>query len=70
MLRHGFQDLELNRIYAGVFSGYVALEQVLRKTGMKHEGTLRQHYVKCGDFLDDECYGTLGSEWRVLAKSG
>jgi ribosomal-protein-alanine N-acetyltransferase len=66
MLRHGFQDLKLNRIYAGVFSGNAASEQVLRKIGMKHEGTARQHFRKWGQFLDDECYGIVASDWRAL----
>lgn len=65
MLRHGFEDLKLNRIYAGVFSGNRASEQVLRKIGMKHEGTLRQHYRKWDKYLDDEHYAILSSEWRA-----
>ena len=63
MLRHGFEDLKLNRIYAGVFEGNPASEQVLRKIGMKHEGTARQHFLKWGKYLDDECYGILASDW-------
>jgi RimJ/RimL family protein N-acetyltransferase len=68
MLRHGFEDLKLNRIYAGVFGGNPASEQVLRKIGMKHEGTARQHFQKWGQFLDDECYGILASDWHAADK--
>jgi RimJ/RimL family protein N-acetyltransferase len=68
ILRHGFEDLKLNRIYAGVFGGNPASEQVLRKIGMKHEGTSRQHFQKWGQFLDDECYGILASDWRAENK--
>jgi ribosomal-protein-alanine N-acetyltransferase len=68
MLRHGFEDLKLNRIYAGVFSGNPASEQVLRKIGMKHEGTARQHFQKWGQFLDDVCYGILASDWHAANK--
>jgi ribosomal-protein-alanine N-acetyltransferase len=68
MLRHGFEDLKLNRIYAGVFEGNPASEQVLRKIGMKHEGTARQHFQKWGKFLDDECYGILASDWLARKK--
>jgi [ribosomal protein S5]-alanine N-acetyltransferase len=66
MVRHGFEDLKLNRIYAGVFGGNPASEQVLRKIGMKHEGTSRQHFLKWGKFLDDECYGMLAADWFKL----
>ncbi len=65
MLRHGFEDLGLNRIFAGVFGGNHTSANVLRKIGMKHEGTLRQHYLKWGEFLDDECYGILAVEWKA-----
>lgn len=65
MLRYGFEDLKLNRIFAGVFGGNSASENVLRKLGMKHEGTARQHFLKWGQYLDDEQYGILASEWRT-----
>ncbi len=69
MLRHGFEDLKLNRIFAGVFGGNETSAKVLRKIGMKHEGTLRQHYCKWGKFLDDEEYAILASEWRAAGRS-
>jgi ribosomal-protein-alanine N-acetyltransferase len=65
MLRYGFQDLRLNRIYAGVYGGNKASEKVLRKIGMRHEGTLRQHFFKWEKFLDNECYGILAGDWRA-----
>ena len=65
MVRHGFEDIKLNRIFAGVFTGNPASEQVLKKIGFKHEGTLRQHFLKNGQYLDDECYGMLASEWKA-----
>jgi ribosomal-protein-alanine N-acetyltransferase len=65
MLRHGFEDLKLNRIFAGVFTGNPASEQVLRKIGFSHEGTMRQHFLKNGQFLDDECYGIVVGDWKA-----
>jgi RimJ/RimL family protein N-acetyltransferase len=67
MLRHGFEDLKLNRIFAGVFGGNKPSSNVLLKIGMKHEGTARQHFLKWGQFLDDECYGILASDWKHLS---
>lgn len=64
MVRHGFEDIRLNRIFAGVFTGNPASEQVLKKIGFQHEGTLRQHFLKNGRYLDDECYGILASDWH------
>jgi [ribosomal protein S5]-alanine N-acetyltransferase len=65
IVRYGFQELELNRIYAHHFSGNDASGRVLRKLGMKYEGQLRQHIVKSGRLIDLECYGLLASEWRT-----
>jgi len=30
---------------------------------MKHEGTLRRHILKWGEYLDVELYGLLASEY-------
>ncbi len=68
MVRHGFEELKLNRIFAGVFTGNPASEQVLKKIGFKHEGTLRQHFSKNGRYLDDECYGILATDWKAQRK--
>jgi RimJ/RimL family protein N-acetyltransferase len=65
MLRYGFENLKLNRIFAGVFSGNTASERILMKIGMRHEGTARQHYLKWGRYLNDEKYGILASEWKA-----
>jgi RimJ/RimL family protein N-acetyltransferase len=65
VVRYGFQDLKLNRIFAGVYGGNEASMRILTKLGFKHEGTLRQHYLKWGRFLDSECYGLLRSEWSA-----
>ena len=70
MLRHGFEDLKLNRIFAGVFGGNVASSNVLRKIGMQHEGTARQHFLKWGQFLDNECYGIIASDWKSATRFG
>lgn len=65
MVRHGFEDLKLNRIVAGVFGGNQASVRVLEKAGFKHEGTLRQHFIKVDKFVDDELFAILASEWKA-----
>ncbi len=65
MLRHGFEDLKLNRITAAVFEGNPASEKVLQKNGFVLEGVLRQHYKKWGKYLDDRTYGLLASDWKA-----
>jgi len=59
VLRHAFEEIGLNRIYAEVFSRNPASARVLQKLGMRHEGTHRAHIVKWGEAVDVEMYGIL-----------
>lgn len=59
----GFNGCALQRIYAHHMSRNPASGRVMQKLGMKHEGTLRQHYVKWGVLEDVEIYGILREEW-------
>jgi [ribosomal protein S5]-alanine N-acetyltransferase len=64
MLAYGFRDLGLHRILAHHFPRNPASGRVLRKVGMTHEGTLREHVLGRDRFEDLECYGILEREWR------
>ncbi|HST24705.1 MAG TPA: GNAT family N-acetyltransferase [Gaiellaceae bacterium] len=63
VLDHGFGALGLNRIFALCFAENVGSRRVLERLGMRHEGTLRGHTLKWGDFRDDEAFGILASDW-------
>lgn len=63
VVRHGFEQFKLNRIYASHYGRNLASGKVLRKIGMKHEGCLRRHFLKWGEYLDSEMYGILREEW-------
>ena len=63
ILSYAFDDLGLHRVSAHYMTGNEASGAVMRKVGMKHEGTLRQHTCKWGAFHDVECYGMLAEEW-------
>ena len=58
----GFDSLGLSRIHASHFPRNPASGEVLRKLGMKHEGTLRHHVRKWDELLDLEIYGILRGE--------
>ena len=62
LVDYGFLTLGLYRIFAGHFAGNTASGNVLRKIGMRHEGTERGHILKWGEFLDLELYGMLASD--------
>ena len=63
MIRYGFEELRLNKIYAAYFSRNAASGAVMRKNGMRHEGTLRQHHKKWNEYVDLEFYGILCEEF-------
>jgi ribosomal-protein-alanine N-acetyltransferase len=64
VLRFGFEELELNRIYAVHLVRNPASGRVMQKVGMRHEGTFRQHLLKWGTFEDVAQYGLLVTDWR------
>ena len=62
-LQFGFEQLELNRIFAHHFVRNPASGRVMQKIGMVYEGRLRQHVKKWGAFEDLEFYGIVKSQW-------
>lgn len=64
VVRFGFEELRLNRIFAGYFRRNPASGAVLRKLGMTCEGTLRQHHRKWGEYVDVEMWSVLRREWE------
>ena len=70
VLKYGFETLGMNRIYSGHFSNNPASGKVMQKLGMRHEGTLRKHVFKWGEFIDLENYAVLKEEFQSLAGAG
>ena len=65
VVRYGFEELNLNKIYAAYFVRNPASGAILRKLGMRYEGTLRQQHKKWGEYIDVEFYGILRNEYHV-----
>jgi RimJ/RimL family protein N-acetyltransferase len=65
MLRYGFEDLGLHRIFASHFKHNPASGKILLKLGMRHEGCQREHLRKWDQFVDSELYGMLRREWQT-----
>ena len=64
-VRYGFEVLGLNRINARHITRNPASGRVMQKLGMKHEGCLRKHSKRWGNYDDVEMYGILRSEYRT-----
>lgn len=65
MVRYGFEDLRLHRIFATHFKHNASSGRVLKKLGMRHEGCQREHLLKWGKFVDSELYGLLRQDWEA-----
>ena len=65
VLEYGFNQLNLNRIFAHHVKRNPASGRVMQKIGMTHEGSLKQHVKKWGAFEDLEAYAILRSEYTA-----
>ena len=64
VVRYGFEDLGLNRLYAYHMLRNPASARVLEKNGFKQEGLLRQRVRKWGKFEDVALWAILQQEWQ------
>ena len=65
---YGFDNFDLNRIFAAHFAGNNASGKVLRKIGMRYEGCMRQAIIKRDRFIDLERYAILRSDYLEARK--
>ncbi len=65
---HGFADLNMQRIEAGVFLTNPASGAVLSKVGFRMESTQRSSLYKAGQWIDSELWVILRSDWESAAR--
>jgi [ribosomal protein S5]-alanine N-acetyltransferase len=63
VLEYGFNDLNLNKIFAASFTTNPGSWRIMEKVGLKYEGTLKQHVTRFGQFHDLAYYGLLKVEF-------
>ncbi|MBD0336586.1 MAG: GNAT family N-acetyltransferase [Cyanobacteria bacterium Co-bin13] len=63
MLKFGFQNLDLNRLYAHHMVRNPGSGKVLSKNGFVQEGVLRQRVRKWGVFEDVKLWALLREDW-------
>jgi [ribosomal protein S5]-alanine N-acetyltransferase len=68
ILRYGFEELDLHRIFASHFKHNPASGRILVKLGMRYEGCQREHLRKWDRFVDSELYGMLRHEREIASK--
>jgi RimJ/RimL family protein N-acetyltransferase len=64
LLRHGFETLNLHRVYLRVFEDNERAIAVYRRLGFVEEGRLRKHFYRRGEYRDMLIMGILKSEWQ------
>jgi diamine N-acetyltransferase len=65
LLLHGFQTLNLNRIYLRVYSTNLRAKRSYEKAGFVLEGTLRQAMYRHGQYADIHIMSVLRPEWAA-----
>ena len=66
MVRYGFQQLDLHRIFAHHLTRNPASGKIMEKIGMQKEGILREHAIKWGKPEDLAVWGMLKTDWEAL----
>lgn len=68
VLTYGFDELNMNCIYAQVLEYNIRSQKVLEKCGFKQDGVLRQRKYKRGAYHDLVVYSILQSEYAGYIK--
>lgn len=63
VVEHGLTELGLDRVYAAHFTRNPSSGRVMQKAGMLHEGFLKGHTEKWGQFEDLELYGVTKEQF-------
>lgn len=63
LVKFGFEELQLNRIFATTAPGNQGSQNVLKKVGMKHEGCMRQHKLVRGKYRDTELFAVIKTDY-------
>lgn len=66
ILKYGFEELKLNKIFAHHFITNPASGKVMLNNGLKEEGYLREDIIKNGEYIDVKIYSILRSEYDKL----
>jgi diamine N-acetyltransferase len=68
MLQHGFETLNLHRIYLKVYSTNPGAIRAYEKVGFAHEARLREAHFDNGIYTDDLIMSVLSHEWDPKTK--
>lgn len=64
IIKYGFEEMKLNKIYAHHFVTNPASGKVMLKNGLKQEGYIREDILKDENYIDVIIYSILRSEYE------
>jgi RimJ/RimL family protein N-acetyltransferase len=65
ILKHGFEELNLHRIYCGTSENNKAMQKLAFALGMKEEGRRKEALYKNGKYVDIIEYGLLRKDFKI-----
>jgi len=68
VLRHGFEQMRLNRVEATVLTGNTASIALLKRIGFHHEGELRERAFHRGRHHDVHMFGLTRTDWAASTR--
>ncbi|RHX91173.1 N-acetyltransferase [Leptospira yasudae] len=68
LLHHGFEKLNLEKIYCGTASENLPMQKLALSLGMKEEGRRKKHVFLNGAYQDVLEYGILVEDWLRFKK--
>ena len=70
MVQHGFENININRVYLYVYETNQRGIKCYEEAGFMHEGRLREARFHEGKYIDVFVMGILRSEWRDKKNGG
>lgn len=65
LIKHGFEVLNLHRIYCGTSMDNLGMQKLANKLNMKKEGLRKEAIFKKGQYFDIVEFGILSSDWSL-----
>ena len=66
LIRYGFTELNLHKIYAGVFSPNARSLRAAEKLGFEKEGVIKESEYVDGKYLDEHKFALFKRDWMKL----
>lgn len=65
ILKHGFEELNLHKIYCGTSENNKTMQKLASSLGMKEEGRRKEALYKTGKYVDIIEYGLLRKDFNI-----